>query len=74
MNYDEFEEELEKKYKNLMSNSNYYKRERWDKICNENGYCSHCPPHNGENWMFKTKDRSWKNFRKTQYKAKLDCF
>lgn len=45
-------------------NSMVYKRARWGKL----GKCPMCKPHRGCNRCFK-KHRSWKKFRKNQYKT-----
>lgn len=62
-------EELEKKYfKDYISNQNVYKRVYWYNLCNNKGYCSHCPPNGGENAKPNRDFKSWKKYRRNQYK------
>ena len=49
------------------TNSRYYRMARRFSVLSEWGRCTLCAPHNGCNAR-NMSDRSWKNFRKTQWK------
>lgn len=48
-----------------------YKKAYWRYLCDKHGYCVLCWPHRGCNSeRIRCKYRSWKRYRKTQYKNK----
>jgi len=69
MDYEELALQLERKYfKKFISNKNTFKRIYWYDLCNYYGYCSHCPPNGGENTKPNRDFKTWKKYRKNQYK------
>jgi hypothetical protein len=58
---------------NETDNSTVYRRARWEYLVeagkSKGNSCSICPPNRGCNGHRYGLDKSWKRFRKTQYKA-----
>ena len=59
----------EKEEMKWCSNSTLYNKLRWKRIYQDECLCPYCSPHAGCNARGDFFKRSWKEYRKTQYKV-----
>lgn len=61
-------EQLEKKFESNSSAPRYVNILNHIRVCYETGKCSHCHPHKGMDIRNRFPKRSWKQYRKQQWK------